>query len=326
MTTERPGPSHGRHRGRHRGVGRDARPAQLVGAQPQGGPHLGVEPAPGVAVDQPVAGPPHAAGAVDQLGDEGPVPLRQPAAGQQAGDDDVGPAAAPRRRSGPPGQAPGSVPDAGPRARPGSTAQALLGTGPGAPQPVGRGHRASPFRLDGQQAQASVAGDHHVAVQPAGRQVAGGPRGRPGPPAPAGGGPARSSRPDPGAPPGAARRRARCQSRNRSSGSIFWAYVAAPALGHWRAQPVGQGADQHGGAQRDQLAPQLGRRLFRPDRHLLAAVDRTGVEALVDGHEADAGDGVAGQDGPLDRGRAPPAGQQREVDVDERQAVEHVRS
>ena len=55
-----------------------------------------------------------------------------------------------------------------------------------------------------------------------------------------------------------------------------------------------------------------------------AAVDRAGVEALLDRHQAHTGGGVAGQDGALDRRGAPPAGQQREVDVDQGQAIEHV--
>ncbi len=45
----------------------------------------------------------------------------------------------------------------------------------------------------------------------------------------------------------------------------------------------------------------------------------------VDPHEADAGLGVAGEDGALDRGGAAPPREQREVHVDHRQRVEHVR-
>ena len=47
------------------------------------------------------------------------------------------------------------------------------------------------------------------------------------------------------------------------------------------------------------------------------AEHRAGVEAGVDAHDADPGLGVAGEDGPLDRRRAAPAGQEREVQVDQ---------
>ena len=60
------------------------------------------------------------------------------------------------------------------------------------------------------------------------------------------------------------------------------------------------------------------------DRALDAGVDGAGVESLLQRHQADAGDLVAGQDGPLHRRRAPPSGQQGEVEVDHGQRVEHV--
>ena len=50
--------------------------------------------------------------------------------------------------------------------------------------------------------------------------------------------------------------------------------------------------------------------------HLGPGVHPAGVEALGHLHEAHAGGGVAGQQRPLDRRRAPPAGQEGEVEVD----------
>ena len=54
-------------------------------------------------------------------------------------------------------------------------------------------------------------------------------------------------------------------------------------------------------------------------------VDGPGVEPLLDLHQADARLAVAGQDGPLDRRRTAPAGQQREVQVHHRDLLEQPR-
>ena len=88
-------------------------------------------------------------------------------------------------------------------------------------------------------------------------------------------------------------------------------------LGHRHRQgadAAGQQVDQHGGADGDQAAPELFERLVA-DRQLAPGVEGAGVEALVHRHHADPGHRVAGQDRPLDRGGAPPSGQQREVEV-----------
>ena len=54
----------------------------------------------------------------------------------------------------------------------------------------------------------------------------------------------------------------------------------------------------------------------------ILGVDPTGVQAGLHRHQADAGLGVALEDGPLHRRRPPPPGQQREVEVDHGEAVE----
>ena len=61
---------------------------------------------------------------------------------------------------------------------------------------------------------------------------------------------------------------------------------------------------------------QICRRLFGTDGRSRAQQDRAGIQARVHLHQADAGFGVAGQNGAVDRGRAAPARQQRGVDVD----------
>ncbi len=72
-------------------------------------------------------------------------------------------------------------------------------------------------------------------------------------------------------------------------------------------------------------ATRRARRARRPSRAgadgdgARSAYTGTGVEALLDLHDAHAGLVVAGQQGPLDRRRAPPSRQQREVEVDHRQ-------
>ena len=55
-------------------MGGDARSSPAGRPRPARRPGPGGRPAPGVTVDQPVAGSPHPAGAVDQLGHQGPVP------------------------------------------------------------------------------------------------------------------------------------------------------------------------------------------------------------------------------------------------------------
>ena len=95
-----------------------------------------------------------------------------------------------------------------------------------------------------------------------------------------------------------------------------------PGLGHRRAEPVGQRSHQQIHSQGDQAVPQLVGRLVGADGRRRPPVDGTGVHLGDQPHEAHARLGVAGQDGPLHRGRAPPPGQEREVDVDEGQSVE----
>ena len=55
----------------------------------------------------------------------------------------------------------------------------------------------------------------------------------------------------------------------------------------------------------------------------LLGVDRAGVQARLHRHQADPRLGVPFEDGPLDRRRPPPPGQQGEVEVDQGEAVEH---
>ena len=67
--------------------------------------------------------------------------------------------------------------------------------------------------------------------------------------------------------------------------------------------------------------PQVLTRYFDVE-HLMAYA---GVEAFLDRHHTHAGHRVAGEQRPLDRCRAPPAREQREVQIDHRQLGEHVR-
>ena len=64
--------------------------------------------------------------------------------------------------------------------------------------------------------------------------------------------------------------------------------------------------------------------LVGKDRSLHAGVDGAGVQALIEGHEADAGSIVAGEDGPLDRRGTTPARQERKMQVHHRHASEHI--
>jgi hypothetical protein len=84
----------------------------------------------------------------------------------------------------------------------------------------------------------------------------------------------------------------------------------------------GEGVDEQCGADGDQLLAQLGGGGLGADRHLPAGVDAARVEALLECHHAHAGDLVAGEQCPLDRGRSPPPWQQREVQIDHRENVE----
>ena len=63
---------------------------QLIRTEPQRRTGRCVELAQGEALDEPVAGPAHAGGAVDELGHEGPVALVEIGSGQHAGQDEVG--------------------------------------------------------------------------------------------------------------------------------------------------------------------------------------------------------------------------------------------
>ena len=65
-----------------------------------------------------------------------------------------------------------------------------------------------------------------------------------------------------------------------------------------------------------QLVVQHAGVVFWPDRDALLQQHRAGIETLVHLHDGDAGLGVAGQDGALDRRRAAPARQQRGMDVE----------
>ena len=88
---------------------------------------------------------------------------------------------------------------------------------------------------------------------------------------------------------------------------------------------MSQGVEQKGGSDLDQPAAQLSQRLARPDGELGPAVDRAGVQAFLQRHQADAGGLVAGEQRPFNRRRATPARQQREVQVDERQPGQRMR-
>ena len=73
------------------------------------------------------------------------------------------------------------------------------------------------------------------------------------------------------------------------------------------------------------LGAQIGSGHRRRDRNDDTAKHRTGVEPCLEPHQADTRFIVTGEQCPLDRRRATPARQQREVHVDHRHHVEHVR-
>ena len=97
-------------------------------------------------------------------------------------------------------------------------------------------------------------------------------------------------------------------------------------LWHGLRQLVAQQLGQHGRAQAAEMPAQLVGRLVAADLDFPARVDRARVERLLQRHQAHARGRVAGEDGPLDRRRAPPPRQQREMDVEHRHHVEHVGS
>ena len=78
----------------------------------------------------------------------------------------------------------------------------------------------------------------------------------------------------------------------------------------------GQGLDHHFRAQGREFVVQGPGRGVGGDRDLAGQQHRTGIHAFVDLHDRDAGDGVAFQDRPLDRGGAAPPGQKRRMDVE----------
>ncbi len=67
----------------------------------------------------------------------------------------------------------------------------------------------------------------------------------------------------------------------------------------------------------DESRVQLTCGLVRLDRYPGAREHRSGVETRLDPHEIDTGLEITGQDRPLDRRGAAPAGQEREVHVHE---------
>ena len=66
-------------------------------------------------------------------------------------------------------------------------------------------------------------------------------------------------------------------------------------------------------------------RFLRSDTDLGAGKDGAGIEPFFQLHETDPGLVVTGQDGALDRGGAPPPGQEREVNVHHRQLGQYFR-
>jgi hypothetical protein len=94
-------------------------------------------------------------------------------------------------------------------------------------------------------------------------------------------------------------------------------------LGH--AEGSGEGIDEEIRPERDEAAPEVVDRLVRIDRRPHAVVDGTGVETGVEGHQADAGLGVAGEHGALHGCGTAPAREEREVQVHHGDGLEHVR-
>ena len=79
-------------------------------------------------------------------------------------------------------------------------------------------------------------------------------------------------------------------------------------------QPVQRGCHRFA-AEFRQAVVQRAARGLRADGCALHQKHGAGVQAFVHRHDGDAGLAVAGQDRVLDRGRSPPAGQQRGVDI-----------
>ena len=274
--------------GPDRGVRRGVEECQLERAEPQPRPGGGVD-ARGVgqeAVDQPVAGALHAGGAVDQLGDEGAVAIRQPAAFEHRREGEVGVGAAgvdaheglDRQLTG--GHARGVA--HGPSRSPGSgrlplrqavASWRLLPSGwtstrRSAPSPVAT---TTSSRVPGEPTRAPR-----------------GPR-RPGRPSrPSAACPGRWSRRRRGARGDRAPRRARDQSISSSVGSILAAWVGSPACGVGVARP----AVSDSTTMRLPISTRRPRRdvegVVGGDVGLLHRVHPTGVEPLGDLHEAHA--------------------------------------
>ena len=98
-------------------------------------------------------------------------------------------------------------------------------------------------------------------------------------------------------------------------------------LGHRYAErrdATGQVLEQKGRAEVREARPQLGCGLPGKDRGLDAGVDRAGVQAFVERHQADSGPVVAGEDGSFHRRCAPPAWKKREMQVHHRHLSKHI--
>jgi len=81
-------------------------------------------------------------------------------------------------------------------------------------------------------------------------------------------------------------------------------------LRHSRAEAIAQAPHEKVRPEVGQASSQLLRCLLCLDDHSLRSEHAAGVEAFLDGHDADARLGVASEDRPLDRGGAAPARQQ----------------
>ena len=99
-------------------------------------------------------------------------------------------------------------------------------------------------------------------------------------------------------------------------------------LGHGVRQPrhpVRQRVHDQRAGDGDHFLPERREADLVIERHRADRVNRTGVETLLDLHQADASLVVTGEDGPLDGGGATPARQQREMEVHHRHPVEQSR-
>ena len=98
-----------------------------------------------------------------------------------------------------------------------------------------------------------------------------------------------------------------------------------PDLGPRIAQALAEALHQQFVTHLPKAPAQFVSGLLRPDGGRRAGVHRPSVEPLFQGHQAHPGRAVAREDRALDRGRPPPPGQQREVDVHHGHGREHVR-